>query len=37
MKRGKKDLADKLQKITDAFIKDIDAAIDSKAKEIMTV
>ena len=32
-----KDLEDKLQKITDAFIKDIDAAIDSKAKEIMTV
>ena len=32
-----KDLQDKLQKITDQFIKDIDAAIDAKAKEIMTV
>ena len=32
-----KDLEDKLQKITDAFIKDIDAAVDSKSKEIMTV
>ena len=32
-----KDLQDKLQKITDQFIKDIDAAVDSKSKEIMTV
>ena len=32
-----KDLEDKLQKITDQFIKDIDAAIDAKSKEIMTV
>ena len=32
-----KDLTDKLQKITDQFIKDIDAAIDTKSKEIMTV
>lgn len=32
-----KDLEDKLQKITDGFIKDIDAAIDTKSKEIMTV
>ena len=32
-----KDLQDKLQKITDQFIKDIDAAIDVKSKEIMTV
>ena len=32
-----KDLTDKLQKITDQFIKDIDAAIDAKSKEIMTV
>ena len=32
-----KDLQDKLQKMTDQFIKDIDAAIDSKSKEIMTV
>ena len=32
-----KDLEDKLQKLTDGFIKDIDSAIDSKSKEIMTV
>ena len=32
-----KELTDKLQKITDQFIKDIDAAIDAKSKEIMTV
>lgn len=32
-----KDLEDKLQKITDSFIKEIDAAVDSKSKEIMTV
>lgn len=32
-----KELTDKLQKITDQFVKDIDAAIDSKSKEIMTV
>ena len=32
-----KDLQDKLQKITDQFIKDIDAAIEAKSKEIMTV
>ena len=32
-----KDLQDKLQKMTDQFIKDIDSAIDSKSKEIMTV
>ncbi|MCR4651295.1 MAG: ribosome recycling factor [Lachnospiraceae bacterium] len=32
-----KDLTDELQKITDQFIKDIDAAIDAKSKEIMTV
>lgn len=32
-----KDLTDKLQKLTDQFIKDIDAAIDTKSKEIMTV
>lgn len=32
-----KDLTDKLQKMTDQFIKDIDAAIDAKSKEIMTV
>ena len=32
-----KELTDKLQKITDQFIKDIDVAIDAKSKEIMTV
>ena len=32
-----KDLQDKLQKITDQFIKDIDTAIEAKSKEIMTV
>jgi len=32
-----KDLQDKLQKITDQFVKDIDQAIDTKSKEIMTV
>ena len=32
-----KELTDKLQKITDQFIKDIDAAVDTKSKEIMTV
>ncbi len=31
------DLNDELQKITDKFIKDIDAAVDEKNKEIMTV
>jgi len=32
-----KDLEDKLQKVTDGYIKDIDAAVDNKSKEIMTV
>ena len=32
-----KDLQDKLQKMTDQFIKDIDAAVEAKSKEIMTV
>ena len=32
-----KDLQDKLQKMTDQFIKDIDVAIEVKSKEIMTV
>ncbi|MDD3368673.1 MAG: ribosome recycling factor [Lachnospiraceae bacterium] len=32
-----KDLGDELQKMTDKFIKDIDAMIDEKIKEIMTV
>ena len=31
------DLNDELQKITDKFIKDIDAAVEEKNKEIMTV
>ncbi len=32
-----KDMEEQLQKMTDKFIKDIDAAIDDKTKEIMTV
>ena len=32
-----KDLEDSVQKLTDKFIKKIDAAVDSKAKEILTV
>lgn len=32
-----KGLEEQLQKITDGFIKEIDAAVDSKSKEIMTV
>lgn len=32
-----KELEDKLQKMTDQFIKDIDAAVDAKTKDIMTV
>ena len=32
-----KDMEDQLQKMTDKFIKDIDAAIDVKSKEILTV
>ena len=31
------DLNDELQKITDKFVKDIDAAVEEKTKEIMTV
>ena len=31
------DLNDELQKITDKFIKDIDAAVEDKNKEVMTV
>ena len=31
------DLNDELQKITDKFVKDIDAAVEEKNKEIMTV
>ena len=32
-----KDLSDKVQKLTDKYIKDIDAAVDKKSKEILTV
>lgn len=32
-----KDLQDKLQKMTDKYIKDVDAAVDEKSKEILTV
>ena len=32
-----KDLTDELQKMTDKYIKDIDALVDEKAKEIMRV
>ena len=32
-----KDLTDELQKMTDKYIKDIDALVDEKAKEIMKV
>ncbi|MDO4633272.1 MAG: ribosome recycling factor [Eubacteriales bacterium] len=32
-----KELNDKIQKLTDKYIKDIDAAVDTKSKEIMTV
>ena len=32
-----KDMEEQLQKMTDKFIKDIDAAIEEKSKEIMTV
>lgn len=32
-----KELSDKLQKLTDAYIKDIDKLVEEKSKEIMTV
>ena len=32
-----KDLSDKVQKLTDKYIKDIDAAVEKKSKEILTV
>lgn len=32
-----KELEDKIQKITDKYIKEVDAAVDAKSKEIMTV
>ena len=31
------DLEDEVQKLTDKYIKDIEAAVDKKAKEILTV
>ena len=32
-----KELEEKIQKITDKYIKEVDAAVDAKSKEIMTV
>ncbi len=32
-----KDLGDKVQKLTDKYIKNIDAAVEKKSKEILTV
>lgn len=32
-----KELEDKVQKLTDKYIKDVDAAVETKGKEIMTV
>lgn len=32
-----KELGDKVQKLTDKYIKDVDAAVDKKSKEILTV
>ncbi len=32
-----KDLSDEVQKLTDKFVKDIDATVEKKSKEIMTV
>ena len=32
-----KDLGDELQKITDKYIKEVDAAVETKSKEVMTV
>lgn len=32
-----KDLETKLQKLTDKFVKEVDKAIESKSKEVMTV
>lgn len=32
-----KELSDKVQKLTDKYIKDIEAAVDKKSKEILTV
>ena len=32
-----KELSEKIQKLTDKYVKDIDAAVDQKSKEILTV
>ena len=32
-----KDLEEELQKITDKYIKEVDKAVDTKSKEVMTV
>ena len=32
-----KDLSDEVQKLTDKYMKDIDAAVEKKSKEILTV
>ena len=32
-----KELEDKIQKLTDKYIKDIETAVDEKGKEILTV
>lgn len=32
-----KDLGEELQKMTDKFVKDVDAAVEKKSKEVMTV
>ena len=32
-----KELEEKIQKSTDKYIKEVDAAVDAKSKEIMTV
>ena len=31
------EVEDKIQKLTDKYIKDVDAAVEAKGKEIMTV
>ena len=31
------DLEDQIQKLTDKYIKEVDAAVDAKSKEVMTV
>ena len=32
-----KDLEEQLQKVTDKYIKEVDKAVDTKSKEVMTV